>query len=131
NPKRKDEVKMKSSILLGSVAFITAFLFGDYSLGGRLGDATLKLSSQTYANGQTDTITYSREAGLSGLSFGIHFGDSVDFQNIVLRRVVNGQLAPFVTGDSLIATGGDSATAAGARLYTITLAPLAEQYKIF
>jgi hypothetical protein len=84
-------------------------------------------SSGTYASAQVDTIKYTREAGLSGLSFEAHWKDSVNITNIVCRRVFDGVPNVVASADSLT-TAADSSATAVSWIKTITLAPLAEQY---
>ena len=85
-------------------------------------------TSKTYTSGLVDTITFNREAGLSGLSFSIRTKDSSNITSIVLRRAFDGIIAPVVATDTLSAV--DSSATDRVIIKTITLAPLADQYKV-
>lgn len=98
----------------------------------------------TYTNSQIDTVIINRDPGLSALSFGAHFGDSVSTYATAaatVRRVVDGVLTPAIAGDTLtnwssvlsvvVSNPTSNKFANGTALVgAITLAPLADQYLV-
>jgi len=85
--------------------------------------------TRTFANSQVDTLKYTRPSGLAGAAFSVAFGDSFSVTNVIMRRVVNNEVLAVVAGDTLV--GAVAGTAAGARVATITLAPLVDEYRFF
>jgi hypothetical protein len=90
----------------------------------------------TFANSQVDTLTFQREAGLSGLAFAVHWKDSVNVTRAVVYRQVDGQWQWPAANDTIITafTYNDSTSAPWGPGYavtkTITLAPLADNYVV-
>ena len=122
----------KSVIILAGLAVIVsavAFMGAVKSLPLATG-LTVTSVSGTYASGQTDTVKFTREAGLSGLSFSIDPYDSCNLTRVYVRRVVNGSLAAAVAGDTLISAADSTATGAP-WVKSVTLSPICDQYWFF
>lgn len=117
-------------------------------------DKTNLTISTTYVNSQVDTLIVTRQASWSGFSFSAKFGDSVSVTNVVVRRVVDGTVAPVFRGtaatpsqDSLNTINNaagtytfvgetDASSGSGvfsdgnAAVWAVTLAPAVDQYLI-
>lgn len=120
---------MKKVILLVS-SLVMALIFTGasqttYFSVGSLNHGTVTLN---YVASEVDTLKYKREAGISALSFGLSYSDSINITNIVVVKRVNDQSVAAVSADTL--TSGDSSATAGAFLSAITLAPIADEYWI-
>lgn len=95
-------------IFLTVIATFAITYFADAGANGRLnlpvnaGSPTSSIVS-TFAKNQQDTVVWTREAGVSAISFMIHCKDSVRFANdsgCVILRVVDGT-AQKIAGDTL------------------------------
>jgi hypothetical protein len=137
----KKEIKMKKFIIPIICLFVALFAF----LGAgnnrviQVTHRSQALYAATYANSAVDTLYYVRDPYLVSLAFSVHFKDSVSVTNAILRRIVGGELVALQAGDTLL-TGADTNFVAGsigssanpsyANIKAITLAPLADQYRI-
>lgn len=110
---------------LAAIAFVV-FQGNIVTLTSGLFSSVVKKSA-TYAAGQTDTVKYSRERGLSALSFGLYTADSSNITRIILKRVINGVATATIAGDTLMTTADSSATARSL-VKAVTLAPLSSEY---
>lgn len=111
--------------VLAIAIFFTSFAgSGQKAVPANAGQAISKYTG-TYASAEVDTVTYSREAGLSGLSFAIQAQDSVNITSVVLRRVWNGIAEAVVSTDTLWQKDSAAITTAYyTRGATVTLAPI-------
>lgn len=91
----------------------------------------------TFANSQTDTIHIPLEAEHSTIAFGAHFQDSVNITNVIVRRIVNGEPASVVAGDtiqsafidtSVAGYRGTAANPSSSFLKSITIGPKPDEF---
>lgn len=91
----------------------------------------------TFANSQVDTIHYEPASGLTNLSFGVHFKDSVSVTSGTIRRIINGEPTTALAGDTLPLTGfanttagfrGSSANPSSVRLINISVTPVPDEF---
>jgi hypothetical protein len=128
---KKSFLKVLAVVALVSIAYYTVYAAGvNKNLSVGLGQ-TLQKTTGTYAASQVDTITFSRDANCQAYAFAMSWADSVKITTILLKRVINGVEMAQVTTDSLVASAGFSSTAAVGLTKAITLAPLADQYRIY
>ena len=119
--------------LVGVVAFSAMGAGVNKSLGIGLGN-TVQKTTGTYANSQVDTITFTRDAAAQAYAFSAKWADSVNVTSILLVRVSDGVENSQLSTDSLVGLAGftkASATSTAGLTKTITLAPLADQYRIY
>ena len=121
-------------VALLAIFVLTMYAAGiNYNFGLGAGN-TIQKKTTTYANSQVDTLTFIRDAAVSGYALGVAYADSVNITTILLQRVVDGKLMALVAAtDSLVGSAGFSlatATSTVGLSKAITLAPLADQYRI-
>lgn len=110
---------------------IISLLFAQASFAGANGQILLTASNYdpvdfatvTYANSQTDTVVWVREAGVSGISFSANWTDSVKIASDSGCRVLRvvGNFATFTSGDTL-AFSAYSSTANNGVAYSVWFA---------
>lgn len=112
---------MKTKIFLVALFTISFLVAGVKTFPVNPSAATVKVTN-TYASAQVDTVKWTREIGIDGISFGASFLDSSNVLNIVARRVYNGYIVAGVSADSILVSPGDSSATSGRSLAkTVTL----------
>lgn len=117
------------SIALAVLVFAFLLLGAQVSLRGA-GEVS-SIATNTYANSQTDTVTYNFEGKETDLVFWARFRDSVKVTNAIIVRYFDGKPAVHVgSTDTLWASTGFTATTADTTIFkALTEAPQPEQYK--
>jgi hypothetical protein len=89
-------------VLLMLVSLTLAFSAGNTKYFTRTAAPTSTVTV-TYANSQSDTLVWSRELGVSGISFNAHFKDSCSITRVRVVRIIDGEQVAMVAGDTLTA----------------------------
>ena len=122
----------RNALIFAAVLVVSGLVFAaaiNSTFPTRSGSAQVVLSNN-YDTAQVDTLKFVREATIEGLAFGAYWNDSIEVNNIIMRRVIGGVMCPVLAGDTLV--GAYASTAASvSRTFTVTLAPLADQYWFF
>jgi len=118
---------MKKLLLSLSVILFAVSYAGQKTIITSRNTETAKVTG-TYANSQTDTVWFTRQGGVSTMSFAIHTKDSVSITNAILFRQFNGVTQAVVVGDTLFSSYAAENT--GIKIATITLSPLADIYYV-
>ena len=128
---KKTIYKILAVVLLVSIPIYIVYAAGvNKNLGIGTG-MTIQKTTGTYAASQVDTLTWTRDANVQAYAVGFSWADSVNITTILLKRVINGVEMAQVTTDSLVASAGFASTAAVGLTKTVTLAPMADQYRIY
>lgn len=94
---------MKKILIVAALALLAVAVL--YATGNKLSFTRINnpasVQTGTFANSQVDTLFYSRELGVSGLSFGAHFKDTVSVTRVVVRRIIDGEWQAVQAGDTL------------------------------
>jgi len=128
---KKTIYKVLAIIALVSIPMYIVYAAGVNKVLGIGTGNTMMKTTGTYANSQVDTVTWTRDANAQAYAFAFSFADSVSISSAVLIRVVNGVQMAQVSTDSLITSAGFATTAAAGLTKTVTIAPLADQYRVY
>lgn len=115
------------------IASLFAFAFLAIGASGRIGLTKISgkgtnYNTKAYDTSQVDTVRWYRDEGVQTLSFGMHWTDSVNINQVFVLRVINGTPTARVAGDTLTAFTAFVTVAESSAQTSITLAPLADEY---
>lgn len=119
-------------VVVGLVAFMGAQVTMPYKPG-----VSPSAVVKTFANSLVDTVTWSREPGVSGVTFAAEFKDSVSVSYVKVDRGYNGVYLPLagtVARDSIVefrnfSNAPNKANPDTVMAGTLLLTPLADQYR--
>lgn len=100
---------------------------------------TVSVTTSVYEQGGIDTVKWNREKGVQGAAFSVTGDDTINIQNIIVKRVVGGAVvgnavvvADTIAGAAVSGTvpvsAESSATAGKSFVHTFTLTPYADSY---
>lgn len=129
----------KSKVFEGLILALVAFgliAAGSVSVTG-IGK-TVSTVTSVYGEAEIDTVKWNREKGVVGAAFSVTSSDTVNIQNIIVKRVVGGAIVgnAVVVADTLagaavsgtVPVSAESSATAKSFVHTFTLTPYADAY---